>query len=74
MSKGNQLFKGFVKEQKELNEFKIRELDISIDQILENPEKFGQDYVENNLSRHFKRILKAKRIGMEFANRNIQNK
>ena len=74
MSKGNQLFKGFVKEQKELNEFKIRELDISIDQILENPEKFGQDYVENNLSRHFKRILEAKRIGMEFANRNIQNK
>ena len=74
MSKGNQLFKGFVAEQKQLNEFEIRELDTTIDQILENPEKFGQDFVENNHSRSFKRILEAKRLGMDFAKRNLQIK
>lgn len=74
MSKGNQLFKDFVAEQKQLNEFKIRELDTTIDQILENPEKFGQDFVENNLSRSFKRILEAKKLGMDFAKRNLQIK
>ena len=74
MSKGNQLFKDFVKEQKQLNEFEIRELDTTIDQILENPEKFGQDFVENNLSRSFERILKAKELGMDFAKRNLQIK
>ena len=74
MSKGNQLFKDFVKEQKELNEFEIRDLDTTIDEILENPEKFGQDFVENNLSRSFKRILEAKKLGMDFAKRNLQIK
>ena len=71
MSKGNQLFKVFVKEQKRLNEFKIRELDETIDQILKNPEKYGQDFVENNLSRHFKTILEAKRLGVDFAKKNL---
>ena len=71
MSKGNQLFKGFVKEQKRLNEFKIRELDATIDQILKNPEKYGQDFIENNLSRHFKAILEAKRLGVDFARKNL---
>ena len=71
MSKGNQLFKGFVKEQKRLNEFKIRELDATIDQILKNPEKYGQDFIENNLSRHFKIILEAKRLGVDFARKNL---
>ncbi len=74
MSKGNRLFKDFVAEQKQLNEFEIRELDTTIDQILENPEKFGQDFVENNLSRSFKRILEAKKLGMDFAKRNLQIK
>jgi len=74
MNKGNQLFKDFVTEQKELNEFEVRELDTTIDEILENPEKFGQDFVENNLSRSFERILKAKKLGMDFAKRNLQNK
>ena len=74
MSKGNRLFKDFVTEQKQLNEFEIRELDTTIDQILENPEKFGQDFVENNLSRSFKRILEAKKLGMDFAKRNLQIK
>ena len=74
MSKGNQLFKGFVTEQKQLNEFEIRDLDTTIDEILENPEKFGQDFVENNLSRSFKRILEAKKLGMDFAKRNLQIK
>ena len=71
MSKGNQLFKGFVKEQKQLNEFKVRELDTSIDKILDNPKKFGESYMENNLSRHFKTILEAKRLGMDFAKKNL---
>ena len=74
MSKGNRLFKDFVTEQKQLNEFEIRDLDTTIDEILENPEKFGQDFVENNLSRSFKRILDAKRLGMDFAKRNLQIK
>ena len=74
MSKGNRLFKDFVTEQKELNEFEVRELDTTIDEILENPEKFGQDFVENNLSRSFKRILEAKKLGMDFAKRNLQIK
>ena len=74
MSKGNRLFKGFVTEQKQLNEFEIRELDTTIDEILENPEKFGQDFVENNLSRSFKRILEAKKLGMDFAKKNLQIK
>ena len=74
MSKGNRLLKDFVAEQKQLNEFEIRELDTTIDQILENPEKFGQDFVENNLSRSFKRILEAKKLGMDFAKRNLQIK
>jgi hypothetical protein len=74
MSKGNRLFKDFVTEQKQLNEFEIRELDTTIDQILENPEKFGQDFVENNLSRSFKRILEAKKLGMDFAKKNLQIK
>ena len=74
MNKGNQLFKDFVTEQKELNEFEVRELDTTIDEILENPEKFGQDFVENNLSRSFKRILEAKKLGMDFAKRNLQIK
>ena len=64
MSKGNQLFRDYVKEVKQLNEFKIRELDTTIDEILENPEKFGENFVENNLSRYFKRIIDAKRLGM----------
>ena len=71
MSKGNQLFKDFVKEQKQLNEFKLRELDETIDEILRNPEQYGQNFVENNLSRHFKTILEAKRIGMDFARKNL---
>ena len=74
MSKGNRLFKDFVIEQKRLNEFEVRDLDTTIDEILENPEKFGQDFVENNLSRSFKRILEAKRLGMDFAKRNLQIK
>ena len=74
MSKGNRLFKDFVTEQKQLNEFEIRDLDSTIDEILENPEKFGQDFVENNLSRSFKRILEAKKLGMDFAKRNLQIK
>ena len=73
MSKGNQLFKGFVKEQKQLNEFEVRELDSSIDNILDNPQKFGENYMENNLSRHFKAILKAKRLGMDFAKKNLDS-
>ena len=73
MSKGNQLFKDYVKEVKQLNEFKIRELDTTIDEILENPEKFGENFVENNLSRYFKRIIDAKRLGMEFAKKNIDS-
>ena len=71
MSKGNQLFKDYVKEQKRFNEFKVRELDTSIDKILDNPKKFGESYMENNLSRHFKTILKAKRLGMDFAKKNL---
>ena len=71
MSKGNQLFKDYVKEQKQLNEFKVRELDTTIDEILQDPEKFGQDFIENNISRNFKRMLEAKRIGVEFAKKNI---
>ena len=71
MSKGNQLFKGYVKEQKRLNEFEVRELDATIDQILKNPEKYGQDFGENNLSRHFKTILEAKRLGVDFAKKNL---
>ena len=71
MSKGNRLFKGFVKEQKRLNEFKLRELDETIDEILRNPEQYGQNFVENNLSRHFKTILRAKRLGMDFARKNL---
>lgn len=74
MSKGNRLFKDFVTEQKRLNEFEVRDLDTTIDEILENPEKFGQDFVENNLSRSFKRILEAKKLGMDFAKRNLQIK
>ena len=74
MSKGNRLFKDFVTEQKQLNEFKIRDLDSTIDEILENPERFGQDFVENNLSRSFERILKAKKLGMDFVKRNLQIK
>ena len=74
MSKGNRLFKDYVADQKQLNEFEVRELDTTIDQILENPEKFGQDFVENNLSRSFKRILEAKKLGMDFAKRNLQIK
>ena len=74
MSKGNRLFKDFVIEQKRLNEFEVRDLDTTIDEILENPEKFGQDFVENNLSRSFKRILEAKKLGMDFAKRNLQIK
>ena len=73
MSKGNQLFKDYAKEVKQLNEFKIRELDTTIDEILENPEKFGENFVENNLSRYFKRIIDAKRLGMEFAKKNIDS-
>ena len=74
MSKGNRLFKDFVTEQKRLNEFEVRDLDTTIDEILENPEKFGPDFVENNLSRSFKRILEAKKLGMDFAKRNLQIK
>ena len=72
MSKGNQLFRDYVKEQKRLNEFEVRELDTSIDKILDNPQKFGENYMENNLSRHFKKILEAKRLGMDFARKNLQ--
>ena len=71
MNKGNRLFKGYVKEQKRLNEFKLRELDETIDEILRNPEQYGQNFVENNLSRHFKTILEAKRLGMDFARKNL---
>ena len=74
MSKGNRLFNDFVTEQKRLNEFEVRDLDTTIDEILENPEKFGQDFVENNLSRSFKRILEAKKLGMDFAKKNLQIK
>ena len=73
MTKGNRLFRDYVKEVKQLNEFKIRELDTTIDELLENPEKFGENFVENNLSRYFKRIIDAKRLGMEFAKKNIDS-
>ena len=71
MIKGNRLFRDYVKEQKRLNEFKVRELDTSIDEILDNPKKFGENYMENNLSRHFKTILEAKRLGVDFARKNL---
>ena len=71
MTKGNRLFRDYVKEQKQLNEFKVRELDTSIDEILDNPKKFGENYMENNLSRHFKTILEAKRLGVDFARKNL---
>ena len=71
MTRGNRLFRDYVKEQKRLNEFKVRELDTSIDEILDNPKKFGENYMENNLSRHFKTILEAKRLGVDFARKNL---
>ena len=71
MTKGNRLFRDYVKDQKQLNEFKVRELDTSIDEILDNPKKFGENYMENNLSRHFKTILEAKRLGVDFARKNL---
>ncbi len=71
MSKGNQSFRDYVKEVKQLNEFENREIETTISKILQDPEKFGKDFVENNISRYFKRILEAKRLGMDFAKRNI---
>ena len=71
MSKGNQLFKDYAKEVKQLNEFKLREIDAKIEEIIEDPEKFGQNFVENNLSRYFKRILEAKRLGVDFSRKNL---
>ena len=71
MSKGNQSFRDYVKEVKQLNQFENREIETTISKILQDPEKFGKDFVENNISRYFKRILEAKRLGMDFAKRNI---
>ena len=69
--KANQLFKGFVNEQRKLNELDDFKLSTSIDQILKNPERFAEHFAENYLSRNFKKILDAKRLGIQFANKNM---
>ena len=69
--KANQLFKDFVKEQRVLNELDDFKLSTSIDQILDNPQKFAEEFSENYISRNFKKILAAKRLGIQFANRNM---
>ena len=69
--KANQLFKDFVNEQRVLNELDDFKLSTSIDQILDNPQKFAEEFSENYISRNFKKILAAKRLGIQFANRNM---
>jgi len=71
MAKGNQLFQDFVKRQKELNNFEELDIEATIEKIYENPTEFGKEYAELYLSRNFKRILEAKRIGMDFARKNL---
>ena len=69
--RANQLFKDFVNEQRVLNELDDFKLSTSIDQILDNPQKFAEEFSENYISRNFKKILAAKRLGIQFANRNM---
>ena len=69
----NQLFKDFVKEQKELNEFEEKEFKAKTSNILRNPEEFAKEYIETNIALNIGRIFKAYRLGVDFAKKNIQN-
>jgi len=57
-----------------LNEFELHKTDDTIREILSNPKRWAEEYVESNLVRNFKRILEAKRVGVEFAKRNMGSK
>ena len=74
MGKSNQLFKDFVKEQKRLNEFEIREIKEKPEEILQNPKQFARKFIESNLALNFGKIFEAHRLGVDFAKKNIQNK
>ncbi len=73
MGKSNQLFKDFVKEQKRLNEFEIREIKERPKEILQNPKQFAKEFIESNLALNFGKIFEAHRLGVDFAKKNIQN-
>ena len=69
--KANQLFNKFVNEQRKLNELDDFKLSTSIEEILNDPTRFAEEFQENYISRNFEKILKAKRLGMEFAKNNM---
>ena len=73
-NKANQYFRGYVNKIKKLNEFELHKTDDTIREILSNPKRWAEEYVESNLVRNFKRILEAKRVGVEFAKRNMGSK
>jgi len=73
MGKSNQLFKDFVKEQKTLNEFEVKDIEIGSEEILQDTKQFAKEFIESNLALNFGKIFKAHRLGMDFAKKNIQN-
>ena len=72
--KVNQYFRDYVSRLKELNDFELHKPEDTIREVLSDPKRWAEEYIEQNITRNFRRILEAKRLGMEFAKRNVADK
>ena len=73
-TKANRYFRDYVSEIKKLSEFELQKNDETLREILSDPRKWAEDYIESNLVRNFGRILEAKRAGIQFAKRNLDSR
>ena len=73
-TKANQSFRDYVSEIRKLNEFELHKPEDTLREILSDPRKWAEEYIEGNLVRNFRRILEAKRLGVQFAKQNLDSK
>ena len=73
-TKANQSFRDYISEIRKLNEFELHKPEDTLRQILSDPQKWAEEYIESNLVRNFRRILEAKRLGVHFAKQNLDSK
>ena len=73
-TKANRYFRDYVSEIRKLNEFELQKNEETLREILSDPKKWAEEYIESNLVRNYPRILKAKGLGVEFAKRNLGSK
>ncbi|QDP54219.1 MAG: hypothetical protein Unbinned4234contig1003_5 [Prokaryotic dsDNA virus sp.] len=63
----------FVTKLQEKNDIDIAIPQVDIDQVLENPEQYGYDFIENIFTQYVKVFTEAHKLGDEFGKRVMEN-